>query len=46
MKSFINKTTLFTSKFDTQSIRFALTIGSIIIFSLIAGAPVTSGSGG
>ena len=46
MKSLIVKTTLFTSKLDSQTIRVALTIGSLVIFSLIAGAPATSGSGG
>ncbi|MBI9048083.1 MAG: hypothetical protein JEZ00_01570 [Anaerolineaceae bacterium] len=45
MKTLINKSILFTSKYDSQTIRIAFTVGSLIIFSLIAGAPVTSGGG-
>jgi hypothetical protein len=45
MKNFINKTTVFTSKLDGQTIRIALTLGTMIIFSIIAGAPATHGGG-
>ena len=45
MKNLINKTTVFTSKFDSQAIRIALTLSTLIIFSIIAGAPATHGGG-
>ena len=45
MKNLITKTTIFASKFDGQTIRVALTLGTLIIFSIIAGAPATHGGG-
>jgi hypothetical protein len=47
MKNLINKSVIISSKLDSNTIRVMLTIGSMIIFSLIAGAPLsTSGNGG
>jgi hypothetical protein len=46
MKKIIRNSVLLTSKFDGQSIRTALFISSLVIFSLIAGAPLIGGGNG
>jgi hypothetical protein len=46
MKQIIRKSMLFTAKLDGQLLRTVLFVSSLIIFSLIAGAPFTNGAGG
>ena len=46
MKHLINKTTLFTANLNSQTVRVILTLSSLIIFSLIAGAPFDGGGNG
>lgn len=46
MKQFIQKSMLFTAKVDGQTLRTVVFISSLILFSLIAGAPFTGGGNG
>jgi hypothetical protein len=46
MKQFIQKSMLFTAKVDGQTLRTVVFISSLIIFSIIAGAPIAGGGHG
>ena len=46
MKQIIRKSMLFTAKLDGQILRTVVFVGSLIVFTLIAGAPFSGGGGG
>jgi hypothetical protein len=46
MKETIRKSMLFTAKLDGQTLRTIVFIGSLIVFTLIAGAPFSGGGNG
>jgi len=46
MKHLIQKSMLFTTKLDGQTLRTMVFVSSLIIFSLIAGAPFAGGGNG
>ena len=46
MKQFFRQITLSSSKIDAHTIRTIIYVGSLIVFSLIAGAPNIGGGNG
>jgi hypothetical protein len=46
MKQIIQKSMLFTAKLDGQTLRTIVFVSSLIVFSLIAGAPFSGGGNG
>ena len=46
MKQFIQKSMHFTANVDGQTLRTIVFVSSLLVFSLIAGAPFTGSGGG